>query len=226
MNDTLLVSEIFLSIQGESTRAGLPCTFVRLAGCNLRCAWCDTAYAQNAAGGREMSIDDVLVRVAELACKRVEVTGGEPLTQAGCTELLRRLCDGGYETLLETNGSLSILRPSPSPYPPIDPRVIRIVDFKCPSSGHENDNLWSNVEHLTGRDEVKFVIAGRGDYEFARQVVTGRRLADRCAAAIFSPAAASLAPAELARWILDDGLDVRLGLQLHRIIWPDKDRGV
>ena len=218
MNDVLLVSEIFLSIQGESTRAGLPCTFIRLAGCNLRCSWCDTAYARDAAAGEKMSIDDVLTRVAKPACRRVEVTGGEPLTQAPCAELLQRLCDGGYETLLETNGSLDISR--------VDPRVIRIVDFKCPSSGHENDNLWKNAEHLTKRDEVKFVIAGRDDYEFAHQAVTEHTLADRCATVIFSPVTASLAPAELARWILDDALDVRLGLQLHRIIWPDKDRGV
>ena len=218
MNDTLLVSEIFLSIQGESTRTGLPCTFVRLAGCNLRCAWCDTAYAQDAADGREMSTDDVLDRAAELGCERVEVTGGEPLTQSACAELLRRLCDGGYETLLETNGSLDISA--------IDPRVIRIVDFKCPSSGHHDDNYWQNVEQLTQRDEAKFVIAARGDYEFARSAVTKLGLVDRCAAVIFSPVSASLTLAELARWILDDALDVRLGLQLHRIIWPDRDRGV
>lgn len=225
MNDALRVSEIFLSIQGESTRAGLPCAFIRLAGCNLRCSWCDTPYAQDAGAGEEMSIEATLARVEELGCRRVEVTGGEPLTQAACPRLLHRLCEAGYETLLETNGSLDIFFPSPSSSP-VDPRVIRIVDFKCPSSGHENDNLWENVECLTERDEVKFVIANRGDYEFARAAVAERRIADRCAAVIFSPVSALLAPGDLARWILDDVLDVRLGLQLHRIIWPDGNRGV
>ena len=216
MSETLIVNEIFKSIQGESTRAGLPCVMIRLAGCNLHCAWCDTAYAQPADAGQAMSVQDVLARVAELNCPRAEVTGGEPLLQPAATALLARLCDAGFETLLETNGSQDIA--------PVDPRVVRIVDFKCPSSGAEAANRWENVEHLTARDEVKFVIADRRDYQYARDAAARHGLARRCTV-IFSPAAPA-APAELARWILQDGLDVRLGLQLHKIIWPEENRGV
>jgi 7-carboxy-7-deazaguanine synthase len=215
MRASLSVVEIFHSIQGEGSRAGLPCTLVRLGGCNLRCNWCDTPYAQE--GGEPMGLEDVLGRVGELGCRRVEVTGGEPLTQPLCLELLRRLCDEGYQTLLETNGSLDIST--------VDPRVARIVDFKCPSSGQEGHNLWSNVASLTGRDEVKFVLADRNDYDFATRAVREQKLAGRCEV-IFSPVWGRLAPVELARWILADGLDARLGLQLHKIIWPDRQRGV
>ena len=148
MAQTLTISEIFLSIQGEGARAGLPCVLVRLTGCNLRCSWCDTQWAW--LDGEEMSIDDVLARVAEFGVRRVEVTGGEPLAQAGAIELLGRLCDEGYETLLETNGSLDIS--------PVDERVVRIVDFKCPSSGESQSNLWDNVDKLRRGDEVKFVL--------------------------------------------------------------------
>ena len=218
MGNLLTVSEIFLSIQGESTRAGLPCSFVRLAGCNLRCKWCDTPYARLACQGEEMSLDDVFARVAELSCRRVEVTGGEPLVQPACAQLLKMFCDAGYETLLETNGSFDIS--------PVDGRVVRIVDFKCPSSGQEASNRLQNVSLLTRRDEVKFVLAGRRDYEFAVKMVKEHSLATRSGAVIFSPVRASLEPAELARWVLADSLDVRLGLQLHKIIWPDADRGV
>ena len=216
MSEDLIVNEIFKSIQGESTRAGLPCVMVRLAGCNLRCSWCDTLYARDPGAGRRMSVDEILARAAALGCGRVEVTGGEPLIQEACAELLRRLCEGGFETLLETNGSRDIA--------PLDPRVVRIVDFKCPASGQHHANRWANVAHLTARDEVKFVIADRRDYEFARAAVARHGLCDRCAV-IFSPVGVSAA-AELARWILQDGLDVRLGLQLHKMIWPDRDRGV
>lgn len=216
MRETLTVNEIFKSIQGESTRAGLPCVMVRLAGCNLRCSWCDTVYARDASAGDEMTVDDVLAGVCELRCRRVEVTGGEPLVQAACRTLLMRLCEAGFETLLETNGSQDIAR--------IDSRVVRVVDFKCPSSGAEAANRWANVQHLTDRDEVKFVIADRRDYLFAREALSRHALAERCAV-IFSPLNAA-APASLAAWVLDDGLDVRLGLQLHKIIWPDKNRGV
>ena len=211
----LKVSEIFPSIQGEAARAGRPCALVRLAGCNLRCKWCDTPYAQQ--GGREMSVADVLGRVRQLGCKLVEVTGGEPLTQPAASELLRELCDAGYETLLETNGSLDISQ--------VDPRVVRIVDFKCPSSGEDSQVRWANVASLTARDEVKFVLADRTDYEFARQAIAEHSLCEECPV-IFSPAADQLVAATLAKWILEDNLDVRLGLQLHRIIWPGKDRGV
>ena len=216
MSEKLIVHEIFKSIQGESTRAGLPCVMVRLAGCNLHCSWCDTPQARDPAAGREMSAEEVLARVAESGPRRVEVTGGEPLIQQACGDLLRRLCEGGFETLLETNGSQTIA--------PLDPRVVRIVDFKCPSSGADAANLWANVQHLTARDEVKFVIADRRDYEFARDAEARHALRARCEV-IFSPVDAAEA-ARLAEWILDDGLDVRLALQLHKMIWPDRDRGV
>jgi 7-carboxy-7-deazaguanine synthase len=215
MQETLSVVEIFHSIQGEGTRAGLPCVLVRLGGCNLRCRWCDTPYALR--GGEGMSIDEILARVAKFHCRLVEVTGGEPLAQAGCLDLLRRLCDEGYQTLLETNGSVDIS--------PVDSRVVKIVDFKCPSSGQEGHNLWANVAHLMAEDEVKFVLADRNDYDFAERVMAEHGLAGRCVV-IFSPVFGRLAPSELAGWIIADGLDVRLGLQLHRIIWPDEERGV
>ena len=191
---------------------------VRLAGCNLRCSWCDTAYARTADGAESMTVGDVLGRVAELGCRRVEVTGGEPLLQPACLYLLHRLCDAGCETLLETNGSVDIS--------PVDPRVTRIVDFKCPSSGQEMSNLWANAACLAGRDEVKFVLADRADFDFAREAVEIHRLTERAAAVVFSPVHGALAPAKLAAWMLEHGLDVRLGLQLHKMIWPERDRGV
>jgi 7-carboxy-7-deazaguanine synthase len=215
MSASVRVCEIFRSIQGEGTRAGLPCAFVRLAGCNLRCAWCDTPYARD--DGRERSVDDVLAEVAGLGAPRVEVTGGEPLIQPAAFELLSRLCDAGFETLLETNGSRDISA--------VDPRVVRIVDVKCPSSGHADANLWTNIPHLTSRDEVKLVLADRADYDFARAAVAEHALAARCAV-VFQPVRGRLEPATLAGWILADHLDVRLGLQLHKLLWPDRERGV
>lgn len=215
MCELLAVSEIFRSIQGEASRAGLPCAFVRLAGCNLRCQWCDTDYAWG--DGRAMTVEAVLDEVRRLGPRRAEVTGGEPLMQPAAIELLRRLCEEGYETLLETNGSLDISQ--------VDGRVVRIVDFKCPSSGQAGANLWSNAACLAPRDEVKFVLADRADYDFARQALAEHDLLRRCGV-LFSPVAGRLAPAELADWILQDNLDVRLSLQLHKIIWPGIDRGV
>lgn len=215
MDSTLNVCETFRSIQGEGTRAGMPCSFVRLAGCNLRCAWCDTRYAYDQ--GKPMPVDDVLTAVADLGCRRVEVTGGEPLVQEATYELLHRLCKAGCETLLETNGSLDIAD--------VDERVVRIVDVKCPSSGEAAANRWTNLAHLHRRDEVKFVLAGRQDFEFAREVLKEHRLPDRCAV-IFSPVHGMLTAGTLAEWLLADHLDVRLGLQLHKIIWPGRDRGV
>jgi 7-carboxy-7-deazaguanine synthase len=214
MQETLSVVEIFHSIQGEGTRAGLPCVLVRLGGCNLRCRWCDTPYAQT--GGEGMSIDEILGRLGDFRCRLVEVTGGEPLAQAGCLDLLRRFCDEGYQTLLETNGSIDIA--------PVDSRVVKIVDFKCPSSGQEGHNRWENVARLAAGDEVKFVLADRGDYDYARRAAAEHSLVGRCTV-LFSPAFGQLAPSDLAGWILADGLEVRLGLQLHKIIWPEKDRG-
>ncbi len=211
----LKVSEIFLSVQGEGSRAGRPCAFVRLAGCNLQCNWCDTQYAWQ--DGREMSLADVLGEVGKLGCSMVEVTGGEPLDQPEAFELLRELADAGYETLLETNGSIDIS--------PVDPRVVRIVDVKCPSSGAESANCPANVKALTSGDEVKFVLADRADYEFACETLGKHGLSERCVV-LFSPVSGILDPAELAKWILSDKLNVRLNLQLHRIIWPDQNRGV
>ena len=215
MNSSLRVNEIFLSIQGEGTRAGTPCVMIRLTGCNLRCSWCDTQYAWDQ--GPQMSIDQVLAGVETLACRLVAATGGEPLLQPATPELLRRLCEAGYTTLLETNGSLDIS--------PVDRRVVKIVDFKCPASGQQENNRWENLEQLTQNDEVKFVIADREDYDFARQAVATRNITRLCTV-IFAPVHGRLNPADLAEWILADGLDVRFSVQLHRIIWPDRDRGV
>ena len=204
-----------MSIQGEGTRAGRLCAFVRLAGCNLRCQWCDTQYAWT--GGDTMSIDDVLARVSAFDCPLVEVTGGEPLTQPGTPRLLGALAEAGYETLLETNGSIDISK--------LDQRVVRIVDFKCPSSGQSEHNLWTNASLLTDRDEVKFVVADRGDYNFACRAVREHELVRRCSVT-FSAVHGRLAASELAEWIVAKRLPVRLGVQLHRIIWPDRERGV
>ena len=201
------VSEIFLSLQGEGTRAGLPCAFVRLAGCNLRCRWCDTVRAWD--GGRDVPLGDVLRAVAAMGCRRVEVTGGEPLCQPATPELLARLCDAGFETLLETNGSLDVSR--------VDGRVVKIVDVKCPSSGEAESFLVSNVEYLSPRDEVKFVLADRADFDYARAMLD-RHAGLACGAVIFSPVLDHLAGADLAAWILDARLDVRLGVQLHKLI--------
>lgn len=210
-----MVAEVFHSIQGESSRVGLPCTLVRLAGCNLRCRWCDTQYAWT--DGEAMTIEQVLAKVATFGCRRVEVTGGEPLIQPATPGLLRQLLAAGCETLLETNGSLDIGL--------ADDRVARIVDFKCPSSGQSHANLWANVEKLTPRDEVKLVLADRADYDFAVASVRDHDILRRCGV-IFSPIHGVLPPATLAEWILADGLDVRLGIQLHKILWPDRQRGV
>jgi len=211
----LLVNEIILTLQDEGTRAGQPCVLVRLTGCNLDCSWCDTAHAKTE--GDEISIGNIVARVSAMGCGLVELTGGEPLGQPEATKLLEAFCDAGFETLLETNGSLDISK--------VDRRVVRIVDFKCPSSGQTDRILWSNVTQLRSNDEAKFVIASRQDYEFARETEAEHALGDRCTV-IFSPAAGSVDPAELAQWILQDKLTVRMGLQLHKIIWPDKDRGV
>ncbi len=215
VNKMLEVSEIFLSVQGECSRAGRPCAFVRLTGCNLRCTWCDTKYAYE--GGSQMSVDEVLARLDELDCPLVEVTGGEPLAQGNTLELLHRCCDAGYETLLETNGSLDITH--------VDERVIRIVDFKCPGSGADSKNLWANADALRPHDEVKFVLIDRADYEYAREEVERHRLCEKCTVN-FSPVTDQLEPAMLTGWILKDKLDVRVSLQLHRIIWGERDRGV
>jgi 7-carboxy-7-deazaguanine synthase len=210
----LRVHEIFYSIQGESTLAGRPCVFVRLTGCQMRCRWCDTEYAFYE--GAWHSLAEVLETVAGYGCPLVEVTGGEPLLQPGCRPLLAALADAGYEVMLETGGGLDIAG--------IDSRVRRIVDVKCPGSGEAENNRWENLALLTERDEVKFVVADRRDYEFTRDVITRHQLAARCPLLV-SPVHGELAGDVLAAWILEDHLPVRLQLQLHKALWGDR-RGV
>lgn len=205
---TLRVSEIFHSLQGESTRAGLPTVFIRLTGCPLRCTWCDTNYAF--AGGETLTLAAILARVATFDCKTVCVTGGEPLAQAGCLSLLTALCDAGYSVSLETSGALDISA--------VDPRVARIIDIKAPDSGEAEKNRWENLDALQPADELKFVLASRADYDWAKSVLAGRHLAEKCTV-LFSPVWDSLPPAQLADWILQDRLPVRFQLQMHKILW-------
>jgi 7-carboxy-7-deazaguanine synthase len=212
---SLVVNEIFHSIQGESTHAGRPCVFVRLTGCNLRCVWCDTAYAFHE--GEPMSVEQVLARVRAHGCPLVEITGGEPLLQAEAVVLMQRLVEDGYEVLLETGGSLSVEN--------VPRGVKRIVDIKCPGSGEVERNDWSNLRHLREGDELKFVLADREDYVWARDQVAGHDLTRRVPV-LFSAVHGTLDSAELARWILEDGLDVRAQIQLHKVLWPAATRGV
>ncbi|MGA7614543.1 MAG: 7-carboxy-7-deazaguanine synthase QueE [Thermoanaerobaculia bacterium] len=208
------ITEIFHSIQGESTHAGRRCTFVRLAGCNLRCRWCDSEYTFT--GGEKMSLDDIMARVGEWHCGLVEVTGGEPLAQRESLDLIRRLCDDGYEVLIETSGSIDIT--------PVDRRARIILDVKCPGSGESEKNLWENLDHLRDHDEVKFVLADRKDYEWARESLSRRGLAGRTI--LFSPVWGELDLRSLAGWILEDRIPVRLQSQLHKQIWGGEARGV
>jgi 7-carboxy-7-deazaguanine synthase len=228
----MVVSEIFKSIQGEGTRAGLPCIFVRLTGCNLRCTWCDTSYAFY--GGTKTALEDVRAKVDELAgageggaraIKLVEITGGEPLLQPDTPRLAQELLDAGYTVMIETSGERFI---------GVLPReVIKIVDVKCPDSGEADTFDMRNIDALTREDEVKFVISSRRDYEFSRDFVRQHGLAERVRQALFSPVFADpcgkwagLEPRELVEWILEDSLPVRLGLQLHKFIWDPAARGV
>ena len=211
------IAEIFKSVQGESTYAGLPCIFIRLTGCNLRCTWCDTEHAFF--GGEDVSLDEVVKRVASLGGKLVEITGGEPLLQQEVYPLMNRLLQKGYEVMLETSGERKIDR--------VPPEVVKIVDVKCPDSGEANSFAIENLEHLAPHDQVKFVILTRRDYEFSRDFTRERRLAERVNAVIFSPVHGELDPKELAEWMLADGLaGVRLGCQLHKIIWGADAQGV
>jgi len=204
----LRISEIFHSIQGESSRVGLPTIFVRLTGCPLRCSWCDTEYAFS--GGENMRIDEVLARVAALDCRTVCVTGGEPLAQKNCLPLLAALCDAGYSVSLETSGALDIGG--------VDPRVSRIMDLKAPGSGEAAKNRWENLALLTPHDELKLVLASREDYDWAVTACRQHRLSERCPV-LFSPVQGQLDPAQLAQWIIDDHLPVRFQLQLHKVLW-------
>jgi 7-carboxy-7-deazaguanine synthase len=213
----LTINEIFHSIQGESTHAGRPCVFVRLTACDLRCTWCDTTYAFHE--GRKMTIDQVLADVAAFDCPVVEITGGEPLLQPDVYPLMQQLLDRGHTVLLETGGHRSIAK--------VPADVIRIVDVKCPGSGEADKNDWSNLDHLDrAKDEIKFVIKDRADYEFARDVILRHGLVDRSAAVLLSPVHDVLPARELAAWILEDRLTVRLQLQAHKYIWSPDARGV
>jgi 7-carboxy-7-deazaguanine synthase len=214
---SLKVNEIFFSIQGESSHAGRPCAFIRLAGCNLRCSYCDTRYAYEEGSWREMN--DIEQEIRPFRCTLVEITGGEPLLQAETPELVRRLLDNGYTVLLETNGSLEIGA--------IDERCCRIVDMKCPSSGEADKNRLENLAILTPNDEVKFVIADRGDFDYAKALIAERLPGSRdLKPPLFSTVFGRLAPERLARWILEEHLDVRFQIQLHKVIWGPEKHGV
>lgn len=211
---TLLVHEIYRSIQGESTFAGLPCIFVRLTACHLRCRWCDTPHAFTQ--GTAMSLDDVLTRVLSEPCELVELTGGEPLLHEEAIPLMARLADAGRTVLLETSGAIDIA--------PVDPRVHIIMDLKCPGSGECDQNCWDNLGRLKPSDEIKFVIADRRDFEWACELCRSRL--DRSRTVLFSPVFGELAPRTLAEWILESELPVRLQLQQHKYIWEPAARGV
>ena len=212
----LTINEIFHSIQGESTYAGRPCVFVRLTACDLRCRWCDTPYAFHE--GRKMSVDEVLADVEARGCPTVEVTGGEPLLQPDVYSLMQRLLDSGKTVLIETGGHRSIAD--------VPAGVIRIMDVKCPGSGESDKNDWSNLALLTKSDEVKFVIADRADYEFARDLLRKENLAARVNAVLFSPVHGELDAKLLSEWVIADRLDVRVQLQVHKYIWSPETRGV
>lgn len=213
--DGLMVTEIFGSIQGESTHAGLPCTFIRTTACNLRCTYCDTRYAFG--HGKPMSLDAIMGEVERFGLPVVEVTGGEPLLQANSLVLMTRLCDAGYTVLLETSGSLDIT--------PVDPRVHRIVDLKTPSSGEVAANLYSNVQALRPHDEIKFVLGDRADYDWAKEQIAQHRLTERCTV-LMGPVFEALRPVDLADWIVADRLRVRMQIQMHKVIWHPDARGV
>jgi 7-carboxy-7-deazaguanine synthase len=207
----LRISEIFHSLQGETSRAGLPTVFVRLTGCPLRCSYCDTAYAFS--DGQNMTLAAILEDVARHETPYVTVTGGEPLAQKGCLELLRALCDAGYQVSLETGGALDVSG--------VDARVMKVVDIKTPGSGEVEKNLWSNLDALTAHDEIKFVLCDEADYRWAVRVIREHRLTQKCEV-LFSPAQGQLPPERLAEWILRDHLPVRLQLQLHKLLWGNE----
>lgn len=211
------VSEIFRSIQGESYLAGRPCTLVRLSGCNLSCPWCDTRYAASSDNGSEMSIEEVMERVRELGADLVEVTGGEPLLQEESIELMRRLCEAGCKVMLETNGTLDITH--------VDPRVIVIMDIKAPSSGHADTNRWENIDIIQDNDEIKVIISDRADYDWAKETLTKRKIIGRYRVT-FSPVYGSIDYKTLAEWLLEDRLPVKMGFQLHKMIWGPDAKGV
>ncbi|HEY1583670.1 MAG TPA: 7-carboxy-7-deazaguanine synthase QueE [Chthoniobacterales bacterium] len=212
----ITINEIYLSVQGESSWAGLPCVFVRLTFCDLRCTYCDTEYAFY--DGKKQSLGEIFDAVQQRDCPLVEITGGEPLLQKNVLPLMTMLADAGCTVLLETSGAHDISA--------IDPRVHRIMDLKTPGSGEVERNLYSNIEHLSARDEVKFVIGSREDYEWSRAQLREHRLAERCRAVLFSPIFGRIDPREIVEWILTDKLPVRFQLQMHKFIWTPTERGV
>jgi 7-carboxy-7-deazaguanine synthase len=209
------VTEIFYSIQGESTHAGRPCIFVRLTGCPLRCTWCDTEYAFH--GGQDMTIDEITAQVKTYDCRLIEITGGEPLHQPAALPLIQRLCAEGFEVLIETSGAIDIT--------PVDRRARLIMDVKCPGSEMTDRMMWANISKLSTHDEAKFVVKDRADYEWARELVRRYDLTARCHV-LFSPVFGELEPRCLAEWLLADRLPVRFQIQLHKIIWSPDMRGV
>jgi 7-carboxy-7-deazaguanine synthase len=209
--DVLRITEIFLSIQGESTTVGLPTVFVRTTGCPLRCQYCDTAYAFS--GGERMTLDAIVAKVAHHGVRHVTVTGGEPLAQPATLPLMTRLCDAGYSVSLETSGALDLAG--------VDRRVMQVVDIKTPASGEASRNLWSNLEHLRAGDQLKFVICDRSDYEWSRESLAAMRLPERVEV-LFSPSFETLPGRTLAEWILADRLAVRMQVQLHKVLWGNE----
>lgn len=215
-NARLTINEIYLSVQGESTWAGLPCVFIRLTGCDLRCSYCDTEYAFYE--GKKRLVSEVLAEVSDMPCPMVEVTGGEPLLQKNVKPLMAALCDAGKTVLIETSGAHDISG--------IDPRVHRIVDLKTPSSGECGRNRYENIPHLTDRDEVKFVLGSREDYEWAREQIGRYGLGSRVRAVLLSPVFGKIDPKDIVQWMLDDRLPARFQLQMHKFIWEPRARGV
>lgn len=214
-SQSVRITEIYASVQGESTHVGKPCVFVRLTGCNLRCTWCDSEYTFT--GGQWRTIDEIVAEAHGMGIHTVEITGGEPLVQKGAITIMERLLALGHEVLLETSGSRSI--------EPVPDDVHIIMDLKCPDSGEEAANLWENIEHLQSNDEVKFVLASRKDYEWARSVVKTHALDAKCVC-LFSPAWGLLEAKTLVDWIMEDGLNVRFQLQIHKVVWPAEQTGV
>jgi len=207
----LRISEIFYSLQGETSRVGLPTVFVRLTGCPLRCTYCDTTYAFT--GGHNMEIEQILEEVARHGTRYVTVTGGEPLAQKNCLELLQALCDAGYDVSLETGGALDVSK--------VDARVVKVLDIKTPGSGETEKNMWGNLAHLNPHDEIKIVLCDEADYVWARQQLMEHSLDKKCAV-LFAPVQGKLSPADLAGWILRDHLPVRMQVQLHKLLWGDE----
>ena len=215
LESMLKINEIYYSIQGESSKAGLPCVFVRLTYCNLRCTYCDTEYAFY--DGKDLSIDEIIEKINKFDCKLVEITGGEPLVQKESLELMKVLCDKGFTVMLETGGSLSIKE--------VDPRVKIIMDLKCPSSGMLKKNLYSNLDYLKSGDEVKFVIGSKEDYIWTKDILEKYDIASKCEV-LFSVVFGKLEPVKLVEWILEDKLNVRFQLQMHKFIWEPTAKGV